>query len=194
MNKSAKILLVYSIVVSGLLITSGFFFNPNPQNWLLQIIFAPVPIFLLYTLVTRSTELKISKRQLVIAFLIMAILFGLGVSNVQKSQAIEKSEDVNDEENITQFSISNAEINEVIKDTDDTVLIIIKADEGAFINVRKEPRVASVKMTVVEGGDRFISTGYEDQWYEVGLDDDTTGYIFEEFVEVIGQEKEENNQ
>lgn len=194
MNKSAKILLVYSIVVSGLLITSGFFFNPNPQNWLLQLIFAPVPIFLLYTLVTRSTELKISKRQLIIAFLIMAILLGLGVSNVQKSQANEKSEDVNDEENITQFSISNAEINEDKKVTDDTVLIVIKADEGAFINVRKEPRVTSVKITVVEGGDRFISTGYEEQWYEVRLDDDTTGYVFEEFVEVIGQEKEENNQ
>ncbi len=194
MNKSAKILLVYSTVASGLIITSGFFFNQNLQNWLLQIVFAPVPIFLLYTVITRSTDVKISKKQLIFAAVIMAALFSIGFSNVQKSQAADaldsEQDDTNQEENITLFSINNVEISEEDNDAKGFIIVEITAYDVTFVNVRKEPRAASLKLTVVQSGDRFKSTGHEGQWYEVLLDDDTKGYVFEEFVTEIDEVKE----
>ena len=191
MNKSAKILLVYSIVVSGLIITSGFIFNPNVQNWLLQLIFAPVPIFLLYTLVSKTTDLKITNRQLIFAIIMMAALLFIGVTNVQKSMAKDEVVEDVQEKSSTIFSITNGEKVEDKNESNDEQLSEITVVNNTFVNIRKEPRAVSPIVGIVENGDTYETIGYEDGWYLILLDDETSGYIFEQFTEISNESNEQ---
>jgi len=189
MNKPAKLLLLYSLVVSIIIVTASTILNSGPQNWLLQTLFLPVPIYLSYTLITqikrgkkeKSPPFKLTKNQVMGGLVILLILTGLGYTNIQRAENLPDVKNL--EPNISQLRTSDS-TSSADQSNEETTLVEVVAEEGAYVNVRRDPELTSRIIDLAENGDVFVSTAKNGLWYEVRLEKDTFGYIFGDYIKI----------
>jgi len=128
---------------------------------------------------------KFGFAELAAATIVFTVLLFLGLNNIRQvgaSQLIEESASGEKEE------IEVEEVEEEVEEETKKMAIIKTDGELVEVNIRQEPTVMSKKIGEAKNGDSFelVSTGSD--WYEIKLDDNLTGFIFAELIQIKGED------
>jgi len=171
-----KILLYYCSLLAVFITISGILINSNLKNISTQLVFLPVPLYFLYTLVSQFRQPK----KLVIGGLFLAILLAIGLVNVSKSvvkvppspppPAVQKAVEP--------------------EATQETPKLIIKIDDPkSWVNIRQEASTSAKIIGKAKHNQIYQSLSKENDWYQIEFKNTNTGWIHQDFVEILEESK-----
>jgi hypothetical protein len=181
---------MYVSTMLALFITiSGTIMVKSIEGTILQILFLPITIFLVISSINQlfyktpsspNIRLKTSKSFFMTAFIVFVLLMFLGVRSVARSQS--KAED-----NITTIELKKTEDTTIVETTENnepSVLIIQADNPKAVVSVRKLPNELSPIIYQAKVGEELVFIRREEDWYEVQLDEEKTGWLKATNIEV----------
>lgn len=127
---------------------------------------------------THPVSLSLSPRVplYISSIIIFLLLLGLGVRNINGSV-------VTNPEVSPPPQVSGAED---VQAEPKLILTIKIVDGSGSVNIRQEPTTKSEKIGEVKDGDTFEYLSIDSGWYLIKLDDGSTGFVSERYVEVGG--------
>lgn len=106
--------------------------------------------------------------------------YGKAAEEQEESQGEEQQEGQGQEDGAGEYEDQSAGAE--ITGGQDTYTLIIDSN----VNVRAEPSTSSDKLKVAQAGETYTchGTAGDGAWYEIVLEDGTTGYVFQDYVSV----------
>lgn len=112
-------------------------------------------------------------------------LFGYGFNNVKTSLANEEAK--------LQIVSETPAPKVAGEKTQAEMFLLVKIDDGAeYVNIRKKPRTSSEKIGEALEGETFEFISIQSGWYEVKMDEKSSGWIFSKYIEAIETVEKEN--
>ena len=62
--------------------------------------------------------------------------------------------------------------------------LLIKTSGAGFVNIREKPSTQSGEIGKARDGDTFEMVSRESDWYEIKLNNESNGFISEEFAQI----------
>ena len=182
------LLFIYCIVFTSLLLASGIATATSLNQVLLLLVFFPVALHFLITIVQMvkqrnhseeiTPEPKSRKKRVFSILFILFLFFSLlSISIVQilNKSAVETDKEVLPKKQISLPSPS-------ISSPSAQFIQIISDDPTSLVHVRKEATTSEISLTKVKPQTTFPLVGKRDDWYEIQLDKTQTGFVYKDFA------------
>ncbi len=159
---------------------SGLFFAKNTQGLIIQVVFLPVTVFFLYLIFLQLKQLGKkttsnpvepvfgTKKTATVSVLIFLVLFLVGWFNItnKPSDEAKKYLEATSKKPVTENLVIE------IKN--------IPSDQAAYIY--QEATTSAVIINRASGGEQYTQVSKKADWYEIMLDNNTTGWIDASFT------------
>ena len=66
-------------------------------------------------------------------------------------------------------------------------MVIIKTEDGSMVNIRQNPTTQSEEIGKAKDGETFEFVSMNSGWYEVKLDDNSTGFVSADYAQIEGE-------
>jgi len=70
------------------------------------------------------------------------------------------------------------------------VLVEVKSTSVGYLNVREGPGIEHARITQVNSGEQFTFLAEEDDWYQIQIDEETTGWVYSVYAEKLEEQAE----
>lgn len=179
---AGQLLLYFCTLLAVFITISGIVIAKTMEGFLLQLLFFPITLFLVKSSFDQifrkkptapNITMKRSKSFFLTSTIVFFLLMFIGIRSVARSQSI-------DEENITTIEVEKADnstVVETIKNNESHILVIKADNPRAIINIRETPSEISPIINQARVGQEFEFLSTKDDWYEIKIDDEKTGWI-----------------
>jgi len=178
-----KILLFYCTLLAMFMNTSGLVAAKQTQDYLLQAVFLPVTLFLIFSSFKTLTARKKEKKQEIVpagkpiaAIVLFSFLLLLALV---ARQAVSQPQEIIS-------PLSSSQNTPSITPTPTAVIpqnIIVTTENPKIpVNVRTEPASSSAILAKIKSGAVFPCLDSKEGWYQIQLKNGKSGWVYGEFV------------
>ncbi len=177
-----KILLFYCTILTLFINISGIWAVKRPQDYILQAVFLPVTLFLIYSSVKTIFGKKTEKNtenapaaKPVLSVILLLILFSIAFA----ARTISQPQEI-------VSPIPSLRYVPTIAPTPTPAIpekVTIRAENlKTPINVRNDPASNSAIFAKTKSGETFPCLGFNNGWYKIKLTSGKSGWVFGEFI------------
>ena len=183
----------YCVIASVFLTISGVFTARTAGSVIFQILFLPVvAYFVIETLArirkkpaSKENTPSLSKKQITTVVAIYFILLFFGIVNVNlKAQNDNQTVPSQDLPSSSPLIYPANQDGPSTPQEANTKLIVVIKDGSPSVNIIEKASVYSNVIGKAQNGEVYEYTQKINEWYEIKINDEEVGYIFEDYIEI----------
>jgi len=183
----------YCVIASLFLTISGAFTARTVGSVVFQILFLPVVAYFAIETLARIRKKpaseentpSLSKKQITTIIAIFIILFVFGIVNVNiKAQNDNQTAPLQDPQSSSPLVYpANQDGSNALHEPNLKLIVVIK-DGSPSVNIVEKASVYSDVIGKAQNGEVYEYTQKINGWYEIKINDEEVGYIFEDYIEI----------
>ena len=200
MKISQKIFFVYCTILALFISISGILNITGIETALFQLVFLPVPLYFLVSIIRYLIQSKKQKKKKDKKGLPLGSGFSLGKGRVvfvvilfllllaTSARKILTTDNTPSEPEPQKEGVN---INEYIVKEAEKFVLVISEDASSEINVRKESSTASDILGKVIVDEKYKYVSENEDWFEIVFDEELTGWVYKDYA-IMAEENSKN--
>lgn len=185
----------YCVLASLFIAVSGAFTIRSHQSVVFQILFLPLVAYFIIEILLqlrggfseKNWSFLFSKRRMIASVIIFLVFVFGGILKI--TIAVKKTDTTNPEPDKTALIYNKSTSPSPFGNPEPKRLEIVINDGSPAVNIRKSATLYSPIVAETKVKDIFELVKKEGQWYEIKLNENETGYIFENYIKIIEETK-----